>query len=147
MIDRSKIGSSLGILTVDVEKGQLRFFAKATGEKNPVYTDEEAAKAAGYRSLPAPPTFGFSLGLAAPDPFAKYTDLGIDLGKVLHGEQNFEYFEPICAGDTITLEDKITDIFDKKGGALEFLVIETSATNQDGKVVSKSVTTTVVRHG
>lgn len=147
MIDRANIGRELGSLTTDVEKGQLLFFAKATGETNPIYTDESAAKEAGYRALPAPPTFCFSLGLATPDPFAKYTDLGINLAKVLHGEQSFEYFEPICAGDTITLQDKVTDIFDKKGGALEFVLFETTATNQHGTVVAKATSTTVVRNG
>lgn len=146
MIDRKFIGHSEAPLIVDVEKGQLKFFAKATGETNPIYTDEAAAKAAGYAALPAPPTFCFSLGLAKPDPFAKYIEMGIDLGKLLHGEQNFEYLEPVCAGDTITLRDEITDIFEKKGGALEFMVTETTATNQHGKTVAKMTATTVVRH-
>ena len=52
MIDKCWIGRSFPKLVVDVEKGQLRFFAKAAGEKNPVYTDEVAALEAGYRSLP-----------------------------------------------------------------------------------------------
>ncbi len=146
MIDRKYIGKTYDPLTVEVEKGQLKFFAKATGETNPIYMDEAAAKDAGYASLPAPPTFCFSLNLAQPDPFAKYIEMGIDLGKVLHGEQNFEYLEPVCAGDTITLQDQVTDIFDKKGGALEFMVTETTATNQDGKTVAKMTSTTVVRH-
>ncbi len=147
MIDRKYIGHSYPPLVVDVEKGQLTFFAKATGEMNPVYTDVSAAQAAGYRELPAPPTFAFSLNLVKPDPFAQYIEMGIDLGKVLHAEQSFEYLEPICAGDTITLQDKVTDIFEKKGGALEFLVTETTATNQHGASVVKMVSTTVVRNG
>ncbi len=146
MIDRSWIGKTFPRLTVDVEKGQLRFFAKSVGETNPVYTDEDAAKAAGYRSLPAPPTFTFTLNLAAPDPLEKYVSMGINLNRVLHGGQKFEYVAPICAGDTITLESSISDIYEKKGGALEFIEEETVATNQDGAVVARLYNTLVVRN-
>ena len=146
MIDRKFIGTRTDPFSVEVEKNQLRFFAKSVGETNPIYTDETSAKAAGYRSLLAPPTFAFSLNLATPDPMGRYKEMGIDLGKVLHGEQKFEYFEPICAGDTITLEGEITDIYEKKGGTLEFIVTETRATNQGGETVAKMISTTVVRN-
>ena len=56
----------------------------------------------------------------------------IDLGKVLHGEQRFEYHAPVCAGDTLRIESKVTDIYDKKGGLLEFVVRESKVTNQLG---------------
>ena len=146
MIDKCWIGRSFPKLVVDVEKGQLRFFAKAAGEKNPVYTDEVAALEAGYRSLPAPPTFTFSLSLAAPDPFAKYTSLGIDLKYLLHGRQRFEYFAPICAGDTITLQSTVVDVCEKKGGALVFVEEEAVATNQDDETVAKFLNTLIVRN-
>ena len=146
MLDRSYIGKSFPPHSVEIEKGQLRFFAKAVGETNPIYTDEDAAKAAGYSSLPAPPTFGLSMNLAVPDPFAKYIKMGVDLGRVLHGEQQFEYLGPICAGDTITLNGTIKDIYDKKGGALEFLIEQVTMTNQHGVMVGRMVVTTVVRN-
>lgn len=146
MIDKSYIGTRFPPHTVEIEKGQLRFFAKAVGESNPVYTDEAAAAAAGYRSLPAPPTFGLSMSLAVPDPFEKYIEMGIDLAKVLHGEQQFEYLGPICAGDTITLQGTIKDIYDKKRGALEFIIEEVTMTNQDGALVGRMVITTVIRN-
>ena len=56
MLDKSKIGHEFTPFTVDVEKGRLKFFAQAIGETNPIYTDETAAQAAGYKALPAPPT-------------------------------------------------------------------------------------------
>lgn len=135
MIDRKYVGLELEPLTVDVERGQLKFFAKATGQTDPIYLDDEAAAAAGYPALPAPPTFMVSLELNQPDPFKLYRDMGINLSKVLHGEQKFRYGAPICAGDSITLKARITDIFDKKGGALEFVTVDTSASNQRGEDV------------
>lgn len=146
MIDRNHIGLELDPLTVDVEKGRLQFFAKATGQNDPIYVDETAAQAAGYPALPAPPTFLFSLELENPDPFKMFDILGVDLTRILHGEQSFTYGKPICAGDTITLKSKIMDIFDKKHGAMEFIVQSTLATNQHGEDVGQAVRTIVVRN-
>ena len=63
MIDKKWIGHDLQTSTMTIERGRLRLFAKAIGETDPVYTDVEAAKAAGYPDLPAPPTFIFGIEL------------------------------------------------------------------------------------
>ena len=146
MIDRRFIGHNSEALTVAVEPFQLRLFAKAVGETNPIYLEEEAAKAAGYRNMLAPPTFANALSLSKPDPFGDFAGMGVELAKILHGEQKFVYFAPICAGDTITLQDEITDIYDKKDGAMEFMVSETTVTNQDGELVGKMTSVLVQRH-
>ena len=146
MIDRAFIGHRFAPLTVEVEKGRLRAFANATGQTDPIYCDERAAKAVGYRSLPAPPTFLFSLDLEREDPFYFINLMKIDLARVLHGEQHFTYGEPICAGDTITLTSTVQDIFDKKGGTMEFVILHTTATNQFGDDVGGMTRTIVVRH-
>lgn len=103
MLDKSFIGLKTKPRSVEVEKGQLKFFAKATDETNRVYFDEAAAKAAGHPTLPAPPTFLMCLGSLAPDQEDILGKLGVDIGRILHGEQHFTYFKPIYAGDTITL--------------------------------------------
>ena len=82
--------------------GRLRFFAKAIGETNPVYTDVDAAQAAGHRDLPVPPTFLFGIELDSPDPFGWLSGIGVDLRRVLHGEQSFTYHSPAYAGDVLT---------------------------------------------
>lgn len=147
MIDRANIGKKLASVTTEVEKGRLRFFAKAIGETNPVYTDLAAAKDAGYRSLLVPPTYFFCLQmLDDPDPTAWIRALGVNLQYILHGEQSFEYLAMAFAGDTLTLESTISDIYDKKGGALEFVVSLTTVTNQDGKLVAKLKQSLVVRN-
>lgn len=146
MIDRKHIGRKSAPNTVDVEKGRLRFFAKSIGETNPIYIDEDAAKAAGYKSLPAPPTFCFTLDLEQDDPFAFLKEMGVSLGKILHAEQSFTYHEPIYVGDSITLQSEIVDIFDKKGGKLEFIVEDYKCANQDGALVVEMRRTIVVRN-
>jgi acyl dehydratase len=147
MLDKSFIGFETQPRSVDIEKGQLKNFAKATGETNPVYFDEAAALAAGHPALPAPPTFLFCLETMAPGPDRVMSKLGVEMGRVLHGEQQFTYGKPIHAGDTITMKTKITDMYEKKGGALDFIVQDTEAVNQRGEKVGVSRTVIVVRNG
>lgn len=132
-------------LDVDVERGRLRLFATAIGQTDPVYTDVDAARAAGHRDLPVPPTYFFSLGLDMAEPFAYLVGLGVDLNTVLHGEQSFEYHRLAYAGDRLTLRDRVTDVYSKRGGALEFLVKQTDVTRGDERVATCS-TVLVVRH-
>lgn len=147
MIDRKFIGHEFAPATVEVEKGRLRFFAKATGNTDPVYSDEKAAQKAGYPSLPAPPTFLFCLEMDRENPFDFLDLMKIDLGKVLHGDQSFAYHAPVCAGDKVTFTSRVTDIYDKKGGALEFVVMDTEVRNQHGTHVADMRRSIVVRHG
>lgn len=146
MIDRKHIGLRSTPHTVEVEKGRLRFFAKAIGETNPIYTDEKAARAAGYASLPAPPTFAFCLEMEKPNPFEDLEAMGVDLGKVLHAEQSFHYHAPICAGDSLTFETQVSDIYDKKGGALNFVVQDCQVFNQARALVAELRRVIVVRN-
>lgn len=151
-IERDKhVGVMSEPRVVEVEKGFLKFFAKATGEADPVYFDEDAAHAAGHPGLPMPPTYLFSLALSAPakrgDVFDAEHGIGVEIAKVLHGEQSFTYHRPIYAGDRLTLTTTTRDIYAKKGGALEFIVQETEAVNDAGETCAEMRTVTVVRHG
>lgn len=147
MLDKAHIGRTYGCVTTEVEKGRLRFFAKAIGETNPVYTDEAAARQVGYRSMPVPPTYFFCLQmLDDPDPTAWLGEIGVNLQHILHGEQSFEYLETAFAGDSLTFESTITDIYEKKGGALEFIVSQTTVVNQFDKLVARMKCSTVVRN-
>jgi len=136
MFNRAMIGQALSAHEAVVERGRLRFFAKAIGETDPVYTDEAAAHAAGHTSLPVPPTFLFCLEMEQPDPFAWFSQVGIDIARILHGEQQFTYHAMAYAGDTLRFESRVADIYDKKGGALEFLVKETRVSNQHGRHIA-----------
>ncbi|WP_374667964.1 MaoC family dehydratase N-terminal domain-containing protein [Ramlibacter sp.] len=147
MIDRQYIGHAMPPFEVDVEKGRLRFFAKATGQTDPVYSDEAAARAAGHPGLPVPPTFLFCLEMESPDPATIRNLLGLDYRRLLHGEQGFSYRRMAYAGDRLRFEQRIEDIYDKKGGALEFVLRKTRVTNQHGEHVADLRSVTVLRHG
>jgi acyl dehydratase len=145
-VDAAFIGTQLPATTLTVDAGRLRFFAKAIGETNPLYTDLEAAKAAGHADLPVPPTFLFSIELENPDQFRWIVDQGIDPRFVLHGEQSFTYHSIAHAGDTLTATPRIVDVYSKKGGALEFIVKNTAVTRADGSAVADLETVVVVRN-
>lgn len=146
MIDKKFIGYQLKPSVLTVDRTRLQFFAKAIGEKDPVYVDPAAAKAAGYADVPAPPTFLFAAELDSGANDQLLADLDIPLAKLLHGEQSFRYLQPVCAGDTVTVQSTITDIYDKKGGKLEFAVKDSKVTNQRDELVAELRTVLVVRH-
>lgn len=146
MIDKKHIGTRFPPHEASVEAGQLRFFAKATGETNAVYFDQAAAQAAGHPALPVPPTFLFSMELSRP-PSTWREDMGIELARVLHGEQSFTYHRMAHAGDVLRFDCHVTDIYQKKGGALDFLVRETQVTNQRGEHVADLRNVLVQRNG
>ncbi|GAB5011934.1 hypothetical protein MAHJHV63_41890 [Mycobacterium avium subsp. hominissuis] len=115
-IDTSVIGKALPETSMTVDAGRLRFFAKATGQTDPTYIDLQAARAAGHPDLPVPPTFLMAIELEQPDPFAFLTEIGVDLRRVLHGEQSFTYHSTAHAGDNLVAKPRIADAYVKKGG-------------------------------
>jgi acyl dehydratase len=145
-IDRQKfLGFESPPHVATVDEWRCQFFAKAVGEADPVYSSAAAAKAAGHPAIPLMPTMLFCLEQGRPDGYKLIEDMGIRISQLLHGEQHFEYLKPVYAGDVLTFRAKIVDIYDKKGGALEFFVRETTVTNQNHEIVAKNRGVTVVR--
>ncbi|MCY1268625.1 hypothetical protein D3C76_611960 [compost metagenome] len=138
MIDKSHIGAVVSSHTQLIEAGRLRFFAKATGQKDARYTEGDR--------LPVPPTFLFCLDMESGGSGSTLKRLGIDIGRILHGEQSFTYHKMAFAGDRLSFETKIVDIYDKKGGALEFVVRETRVTDEQGELVAELRNSLVVRN-
>ena len=115
----------------EVGREKIREYASAVGEDNPVHHDPEAARAAGFRNVVAPPMFCVVYSAGAMGPAILDPELGINLMMMVHGGQEFEWFEPVVAGDTITTEATVKDVYDKNG--MKFYVFESESKNQDGK--------------
>ncbi|MFJ4067211.1 MaoC family dehydratase N-terminal domain-containing protein [Pseudomonas sp. NPDC089996] len=145
MADKHLIGHRLDAFSIEVEKGRLRFFAKAIGETDPIYTDEDAARAAGHRNLPVPPTFFKCLESEGRDLQQLLELFDFDLRRLLHAEQGFDYHNMAYAGDVLTYESHVADIYEKKGGALQFAVIVARVTNQHGEHIADVRTSLVQR--
>ncbi|MEU8796105.1 MaoC family dehydratase N-terminal domain-containing protein [Spirillospora sp. NPDC048819] len=125
----------------EVSRVKIREFADAIGDRNPVYRDQEAAKAAGHPDVIAPPTFPIVVSLGNPalaDP-----DLGLNYAMVVHGEQRFEYTRPVRAGDVVTCSSTVTEI--KSIGNNEKMVIETDVKTVEGELICKTYNTIVER--
>lgn len=140
------IGRKLAPISMDIERGRLAAFARATGSTDPVYSDLDAAKNAGHRDLPVPPTFLMAIEMEDPDPFKWIRELDIDMDYVLHGSQQYAYHRLAYAGERLTAASTITDVFSKKGGALEFVIKKTAITDETGAAVADLTQTIVVRN-
>jgi acyl dehydratase len=147
LLDKKHVGHAFKPFTTTVEAGRIRLFCKAIGEEDPIYQDEAAAKAAGYRAIPIPPTALQTITNDDPDKGGLLRLLDVDIGLILHGEQHYEYLAPVHVGDRITCQSKVVDIYDKKGGALWFVVSEMEMKDAgSGKLVAKARGVTVVRN-
>jgi hypothetical protein len=73
--------------------------------------------------------------------------LGIDFAKLLHGEEEHLLARPIYAGDRLTLVQEIKDVYEKTGrsGTMDFMVLETRATDDKGELVYRVRRTILVR--
>ena len=139
MVDQSAVGRAFTPVTARVEPGRLRFFLTTLGESNPVYR--------GGDTPPVPPTYLFCLEMMdATVPFEFLTALDIDLARVLHGEQRFDYFAPVVVGDVLTFRPRVASVTEKKGGAMTLIVVETPVVNQAGVHVANVSRTVVVRN-
>ncbi len=137
-VDKSYIGRSGEPVTMHVERGKIREFARAIKDDDPLYFDEEHARREAGGVMP-PVTFLQTVqhwddGRGRPSvPF--------DLKRVLHGEQEYEFLKPIHAGDVLTAVSRIVDVYDKpgkRGGSMNFVVTEIEYKNQRGELVARA---------
>ena len=91
-------------MTYEVGLEKIREYANAVGEENPVHHDREAARAAGFRDVVAPPMFCVVYSAPAMGPAILDPEVGINLAAMVHGGQEFVWGEPVCAGDVITTQ-------------------------------------------
>jgi acyl dehydratase len=129
----------------EVGREKIREYANAVGESNPVHHDPEAARQAGFRNVVAPPMFCVVYSAGAMAPAILDPELGINLMMMVHGSQEFEWDEPVVAGDTITTESRVKDVYEKNG--MTFYVFESESKNQDGRTTVKGTWTNIVRGG
>jgi len=117
----------------EVEKGAIIKFARAIGDSNPLFTDEEAARNSRYGGLIAPPTFLRSL---TSGPLKAQVESPYSAN--LDGGSEWQYFEPVRAGDRITVTTYIDDMFEREGrlGNMLFIVRETKYVNQFDRTVA-----------
>lgn len=157
-LDKKFIGREYGPFFYEAGLEKMREFAYAVGGSipstgysakgapeglHPVLHDEAAGKASAWGSVIALPTFAVTFAIA---PFGRACSdpaLALNLLRLVHGEQSFEFFEVVRSGDTLTTTGKITDILTKR--SLDFLTVTTETKNQHGTLVVRAKWTAIIR--
>lgn len=130
-----------------VERGKIKEFARAIGDLSPFYLDDAVGRASEWGDIVAPPTFPITFRDENADTGVMLRDLGVDISRILHGEQEFEHFKPIRPGETYLCRSRVTDIYEKAGrsGAMAFVVREMTVTDGDNDIACLVRSITVVR--
>jgi acyl dehydratase len=129
----------------EVSRVKIAEFADAIGDLSPLSRDREAARAAGYPDVIAPPTFAIVISMASSGRAMADKDLGLNYAMVVHGEQRFEHSRPLRAGDVVVAQSTITDIRD--AGRNVMLTTTTDIRTTDGEHVCTAHSTLVERGG
>ena len=142
-VNTQAVGKSWEPASFEVEAERIAKYADAVGEPSPVHRDAEAARAAGFRDVVAPPMFAVvyqfpAMATAGVDP-----EVGMNIAALVHGGQEFAWGEPVCAGDTIDTSVTCTEIYERDGKG--FYVFEAVSTNQDGAETVRGTWTNIVR--
>jgi acyl dehydratase len=139
------VGKKFPAFEYEVGREKIREYANAVGESNPVHHDREAAQAAGFRNVVAPPMFAVVYSAGAVGPALFDPEVGLNFAMMVHGGQEFVWSEPVCSGDVITTVAEFKDYSEKDGKT--FFVFESVSTNQDGQEVCRGTWTNIVRGG
>jgi acyl dehydratase len=134
--------------TAVITAKEAQRYAQAVGDLNPLYFDEAAARAAGYRTMIAPPTF-VQYALVQGRPLDQVRTDGLFVGprplvlkveRTMFGGEEWDFVAPVHVGDTITGVTRLADLDEKQGSKGPFVRItrETTYTNQDGEVVARA---------
>ncbi len=137
------IGKAYPPSTYAVGREKVREYASAVGETNPLHSDVEAARAAGYADVVAPPMFAVVYSGPSVAPGIFDPDVGLNFAMMVHAGQEFAWGPVVVAGDEITTTATVKDISDR--GGMAFYVFETVSENQRGETVCTGTWTQIVR--
>jgi acyl dehydratase len=144
-VSTAAVGKSFPPVTYAVGREKVKEYALAVGETDPLHLDPEAARAAGYPDVVAPPMFAVVFSAPALGPALFDPEVGMDFARMVHGGQEFRWGRPVVAGDEITTTVRVADVSERDGMA--FYVFRSESTAQDGETVCTGTWTNIVRAG
>jgi acyl dehydratase len=142
-MNTAAVGKTYAPVVYAVGREKIREYALAVGETNPLHLDPEAARAAGFRDVVAPPMFCVVYSGPAVGPPLFDPEVGIDFARMVHGGQEFAWGPLVVAGDEITTTVSVKSIEERAGNG--FFVFESQSANQDGETVCTGTWTDIVR--
>lgn len=142
-IDKNLIGVSTDSYIIEVERGQIRRFAEAIGDDNPLWLDRDFARLQGYADVIAPPSFPVSFQV----PGTPIWWQNLDRKRFLAGEHSFTYVRPVCAGDVLTCRMTLVEVERKEGrsGQMDLMHQEVHGIDASGEHVFTHRRITVYR--
>jgi acyl dehydratase len=142
-VNPAVIGKTYPPTLYAVGREKIKEYALAVGEANPLHLDHEAARAAGYADVVAPPMFAVVYCARAMGPAFFDPEVGMDFARMVHGGQEFRWGPLVVAGDEVTTTVTMKSIEERAGNG--FYVFESVSTNQDGHTVCVGTWTNIVR--
>jgi acyl dehydratase len=140
-LDLSYKGKEIASYTFEVDRSKIRELSAAIGDPNPIFTDPEAAKNEGYADTPAPLTFATVITFGGyPDIWNRMTEMGIDIKRLLHAKEEYEYLAPIYPGDKLTGTIVVDSL---RGGTMEMAAFKTTYTRNNETVLLARMTVIV----
>src|ERR1700704_3797405 len=129
-VDTQAAGKTYEPKVYAVGREKVREYAYAVGETNPVSLDVEAARAAGYADVVAPPMFAVVYSAPSVGPPIFDPEIELNFAMMVHGGQEFVWGPPVVAGDEITTTATVKSISER--GGMGFYVFESVSINQRG---------------
>jgi acyl dehydratase len=142
-VNSSAVGKTYEPVLYAVGREKIREYARAVGETNPVSLDVEAARAAGYADVVAPPMFAVVYSAPSVGPPIFDPEIELNFAMMVHGGQEFVWGPPVVAGDEITTTTSVKDISERDGRG--YYVFESISINQRGEQVCRGTWTNIVR--
>jgi acyl dehydratase len=133
MLDNNAVGKEYDPFYFEVDRAKIKELCLAIGDNNPLFFDKEYAKKEGYKDTPAPLTFATLMNFwGYPEIWSKMKEIGVDVKKLLHAGEEYEYFEPIYPGDQIKGNVAVESI--RSSDTMDIATFKTTF-SRDGKTV------------
>ena len=151
IFDRSKNGHTTNPVSVQIERGRIRFLAQVLGLADPIHFDVETARTRGYPDLVAPPSFFMVIEADASEHLRRLghrsilDQIGSDYRYLLHGDERYDYSGALFAGDEVSLTTRIVDFYDRKGGSMEFVTLRSTVSHSQRGVLIDATRTLLHR--
>lgn len=142
-IDHRFIGREYPAISYEMGREKIREYARAVGDLNPLYLDEEAGRQSPYGDTIAPPAMASQYAVLPADLLFHDTEVAVDYEMLLHGDQDYQYFQVVRPGDRLQVKGRIKDIYEKR--SLQFMIFESEVSNQRGEKVTVATSTFVIR--
>ena len=142
-IDHRFIGREYPAISYEMGREKIREYARAVGDLNPLYLDEDAGRQSPYGDMIAPPAMASQYAVLPADLLFHDDEVGVDYAMLVHGEQDYQYYQVVRPGDRLEIVGRIKEIYEKR--SLQFVTFESEVTNQHGEKVVVATGSFVIR--